>query len=552
MKDSRTPFILCLMMCLLLLLNCSPSNPDEDTYDYSGLGVNITAPLEDQCFPPGTETTFTVEVSGIDISSVDLHWYLDGTTELTHSDSFEYTLGEEGTFAFSVKVLLQGDSGGTGISDTLMVEVSSDCVDPLVAVIDTPANGSSYEVDEEITFAASVSGGTPPYAYLWEFSENSGLLDSNEESPTVSFATADDYGATLTVTDSDDATDEATVTFSIDDVTEITGVDSPISYHYTIIATPPNFGGSNTPDGGVIALSYAGAAIFDPITGGFGDVILPETVFAVGTIATPVGGPHAIITGDFSRLLINYYDEDAGEFGDGDWIGIDTGKNIQMSNNDPNSNSFLLTHGSGFLFYDFDTDTQKFEQSRIIPFGDFPGMYGTPSSGIARVDGGGFLVATESTMAAGELWYHEGVIFNDATFIGNIGIGAWEIQIEGEICVVPNRLDDTCSVITWDLADNINIVGTFATGDGPRGCDLRVLPDGAIGCAVANWDDDTITVVKIGLDGAILSESSIALPAGAREPADVVWLDNGSTDFLVSARKLDGLGDIVFVIPSGF
>ena len=43
--------------------------------------------------------------------------------------------------------------------------------DDLVAAIIAPASGSSFQVGETITFRAQASGGTAPYAYVWNFGD---------------------------------------------------------------------------------------------------------------------------------------------------------------------------------------------------------------------------------------------------------------------------------------------------------------------------------------------------------------------------------------------
>lgn len=65
--------------------------------------------------------------------------------------------------------------------------------------IDFSANVETAYVGDEVTFTATVSGGTSPYSYEWSFSDD---LTSTEESPVVVWETVGVKVITLNVTDS--------------------------------------------------------------------------------------------------------------------------------------------------------------------------------------------------------------------------------------------------------------------------------------------------------------------------------------------------------------
>ncbi len=547
-----------LFTCLTFLVSCDECGnpPTEPVSPYNSVSIEITEPEEGQCANLGSEITLTA-VAQNENGSVSVAWEHSveyGTPEVISTESsFTISLLEEGTNHFTAYALVGGDQPPDGMSVTRVIEVEEDCDAPVV-VIEEPAGNDWFPLNTEVAFSASVTGGTPPFSYLWHFGESSGIPNSSQESPTVSYTSAANYWVAITVTDAVERVHSDSLIIRIIDISDISGATSPLGNIFSLIATPPGFGEFDPYfSDHAIVLAYDGAVSFTPSYNSFGDIILPGTQFAPGTIATPVGGPEAIITTNYYRLMINYYNlEGWDEFSSGDIVSNDQGRNVQMVNNDPSSGSFLHTHSAGFQFFDFSNDTQRFVPGTVFNLSDFPGMVGTPVSAIARNAGGGFLVATDNSGAAGELWYHEGVPGNAASLIGNLGRGAREIQIEGEICVVPNRLDNTCSVITWSLGDDISIVGTLATGSGPRGSDLMLLPSGVVGCLVACLDDDTITIAEIGLNGSILSENSIAMPDEGKDPFDIAWVYDDRTTYMVSGMKVDDSGDIVFVIPSGF
>ena len=64
-------------------------------------------------------------------------------------------------------------------------------------------------INEPLQFTCSVSGGAPPYTYLWDFGDGN---TSDESSPMHTYEEADEYDVTLTVTDSRDTIKTLTTT----------------------------------------------------------------------------------------------------------------------------------------------------------------------------------------------------------------------------------------------------------------------------------------------------------------------------------------------------
>jgi len=99
-------------------------------------------------------------------------------------------------------------------ADTVVVTVTGG-TDPVVlnASITSPTNNSSFDINESIIFAASATGGTAPYTYLWNFGDGSANVGG--QTTVKSYSTSGSKTVTLTVTDFAGATKTATATLSI-------------------------------------------------------------------------------------------------------------------------------------------------------------------------------------------------------------------------------------------------------------------------------------------------------------------------------------------------
>lgn len=106
--------------------------------------------------------------------------------------------------------------GGTAVfadPDSLAVSFEAE-------VPEAPTCGLTVEFD------ATVTGGVPPYTFDWDFDDGS---TSDEEDPVHTYAVADEYTVTLTVTDSAETPDEAsdTETFTVFEPVTATATADP-------------------------------------------------------------------------------------------------------------------------------------------------------------------------------------------------------------------------------------------------------------------------------------------------------------------------------------
>ena len=84
-----------------------------------------------------------------------------------------------------------------------------------IASIDSPSSSVIILPGESISFQGSVTGGTLPFTYLWDFS--GGATNSTQKDPSgVTFAVEGVYVVTFTVTDNDGNIDSDSVTVTVD------------------------------------------------------------------------------------------------------------------------------------------------------------------------------------------------------------------------------------------------------------------------------------------------------------------------------------------------
>ncbi len=138
-----------------------------------------------------------------------------------------------------------------------------------------------------------------------------GVPDSSDEFPVVTFMTAGVYTVTVTITDANGETSTGEITI---EASSGLSAAAPLTYVDGMVWTPPNFGGSSTPDGGAMLFGNEGAVIFNPSDLTFGPILPSEdTTFYDGLVATPIGGPHAIVGYDVNTVFVSYYDEGLGQ-----------------------------------------------------------------------------------------------------------------------------------------------------------------------------------------------------------------------------------------------
>ena len=112
---------------------------------------------------------------------------------------------------------------------------------PLTCDANGPYEGN---IMEDIEFDSTVTGGIPPYEYLWDYGD--GNTSSGDPHPTHNYANAGNYTATLTVTDSEDNTADDTTWVLINTLPNAPIIDGPTSgnpgtkYDYSFKATDPD------------------------------------------------------------------------------------------------------------------------------------------------------------------------------------------------------------------------------------------------------------------------------------------------------------------------
>ncbi len=153
-----------------------------------------------------------------------------------------------------------------------------DCGNSLTATIDSPADDSTYNTGDSISFQGSASGGSGSYTYSWDF-ENGDTASGS--SVTYDYSSTGDYTVTLTVNDN---TDTATDSINI----HITSAPSPAAFSCSIKT------GSCGSETEVLALSGEENAHAETNTAGNYDYKLCCT--NVSTVQTTTG------TGDCNTL----------------------------------------------------------------------------------------------------------------------------------------------------------------------------------------------------------------------------------------------------------
>jgi PKD repeat protein len=156
------------------------------------------------------------------------YWDLgDGTNSNEQNPVHIYT--SEGKY---IAILTVTDSVGATASDTAEVLVLGS--GEIVVLIDAESNGI---VGNNMAFNSIVYGGTEPYTYEWDFGDGTPI--NNEANPLHIFENKGTYTVTLTVTDSNSKTDDASTIVEIKGKTgsaEIEQVSGGLGIKATIAA----------------------------------------------------------------------------------------------------------------------------------------------------------------------------------------------------------------------------------------------------------------------------------------------------------------------------
>jgi PKD repeat protein len=154
----------------------------------------------------GTAVTFTATGSGGTTAYTFAWTATGGNPSSGTSSSFTTTYSAQGSFIVGLTVT---DSNGKTTSASQTITIS-----PLALTADFSFNPSSPAVGQSVTFTPTVSGGTAPYSYSWDFGDGS---SSTSASPSHVYSTAGTFTVKLNVTDANNivATASHTVTVSL-------------------------------------------------------------------------------------------------------------------------------------------------------------------------------------------------------------------------------------------------------------------------------------------------------------------------------------------------
>ncbi len=506
--------------------------------DCTPVTATIVDPFDDVTINVGTSFEFVGAAAGGD-GPYTYSWsfFNPATNEtLTSSEQNSTQTLDEGTWTVQLMV---ADSTGDVANDFRTVRV----VMGLFSItIPSPENGAIFSVGSEVFFAAETQGGLSPIDFLWMFGTNSGIPNSTEAAPRVTYNTAGDYTVSVTATDSAKKAEvSASISITIADFRE---ADSPIASIADIVRFESGFGGSGTGNPGFL-MAGDGVAAFDPEGLAFGPVLFSGVSILGAAISSPASGPEAIVYFDTVNLVYVSYDPSGtGVFGTPASLPGSSGAlDIQMVGNDVASESLALAGQAGVQFYTLQGGA--FALDTEFPVSRFPSMTGIPGSVAARTSGGAFLMRNSVTPS--ELWFHSGVENADGTLIGNLGDTPRDLICFDTVCAVVNRRDDTCTIIHWDLADNVTITATIPTGNSPRDVDLMELGNGNIGVAAPGRNGFEVMVAEVTPAGAVVSSTIFDLPEACGSPNAIAWLRDGGTDLLVACLS----GQNLVIVPSG-
>lgn len=117
--------------------------------------------------------------------------------------STTHAFSSSGTFNVTAAVT---DSSTPGLNTVTskFVTVSTGTPPPAGLASDFTFSPANPDIGDSVSFATSVSGGTTPYSYAWNFGDSAGT--STGANPTYTYTSAGTFTVTLTVTDSASAT----------------------------------------------------------------------------------------------------------------------------------------------------------------------------------------------------------------------------------------------------------------------------------------------------------------------------------------------------------
>jgi len=184
--------------------------------------VNISSPADNTSVKVGEDIAFSAAVTGGTAPYAYVWQFGDGTTGAGQATSKSYST--VGSYTVTLKVK---DFGGDELNATASLTVANtlnenedndnggngggSAQSALVVSISTPMT-SSFATNESIAFSAAVTGGTAPYAYVWQFGDGT---TGAGQATSKSYSTVGSYTVTLNVKDFDGNSNSATLPLTI-------------------------------------------------------------------------------------------------------------------------------------------------------------------------------------------------------------------------------------------------------------------------------------------------------------------------------------------------
>ena len=258
---------------------------------------------------------------------------VDSGTSVTMS----HTWDDPGNY--EIKSQAKDSNGEKSVwSDTLAIEVVGVC-----------AGGPYYGFKNYyIQFTGSVSQGTPPYTWKWDFN-NDGTIDSNQQNPKYTYSSTYNGKAKLTVTDASGTTTSDTASVSVKNLRPV--ADTLI----TLSGTDPSWDGSHLS----ATVPFNKNAISDLINL---DGSVPGSI-SIGDFS----GPYDFgIDWDNTKIKIDLYPEHP----DNDKMVLQSGVELSLEayNDYGSGGSFSCGANGSFeiLGDDFDWDLRLYLQGKVV------------------------------------------------------------------------------------------------------------------------------------------------------------------------------------------
>ncbi len=186
------------------------------------LTATIVSPSDGTEILVGESIDFSAEASG-GLKPYAFVWNFGDNTSFSGANHSK-TYNEVGNKNVRLAVT---DLNGNQISQTITIIVSEEETTengPLKTSIIAPAVGSTFEVGESIDFSAEASGGLKPYAFVWNFGDNTSFSGANHSK---TYNEAGDYDVTVTTTDLDGTQDTASISLTITEEDDGGGTPTP-------------------------------------------------------------------------------------------------------------------------------------------------------------------------------------------------------------------------------------------------------------------------------------------------------------------------------------